>query len=232
VVVLLAADLQDPPDIIPEFVRHWESGYEIVYGVRKVREEGLLLRSVRKVYYRTVSKFSQINIPIDVGEFQLVDRAVVEALRQFDDYYPYIRGMIASCGFKAIGVEYTWKSRKKGFSKNRLFHLIDQGLNGLISFTKVPMRLCLSVGFILSGLSILYGLFMLAIHLLCSGLTAPPGMPTLIVAVFLFSGVQLFFFGILGEYITAIHSQVRHRPLVVERGRLNFDVPADVQRAA
>jgi glycosyltransferase involved in cell wall biosynthesis len=232
VVVLLAADLQDPPEVIPEFVRRWETGYQIVYGVRKVREEGFLLRSVRKLYYRTVSKFAQIDIPPDVGEFQLVDRAIVEALRHFDDYYPYIRGMIASCGFRAVGVEYVWKARKKGFSKNRLYHLIDQGLNGLISFTRVPMRLCLLLGFGLSGLSILFALFSLTVHLFCSGFTAPPGVPTLIVAVFLFAGVQLFFFGILGEYIAAIHSQVRRRPLVIERGRLNFEGPPQNQAAA
>jgi glycosyltransferase involved in cell wall biosynthesis len=232
VVVLLAADLQDPPEVIPEFVRRWETGYQIVYGVRKVREEGLLLRSVRKLYYRTVSKFAHIDIPPDVGEFQLVDRAIVEALRKFDDYYPYIRGMIASCGFRAVGVEYVWKARKKGFSKNRLYHLIDQGLNGLISFTRVPMRLCLMLGFALSGLSILYALFSLVVHLFLAGFTAPPGVPTLIVAVFLFSGVQLFFFGILGEYIAAIHSQVRHRPLVIERGRLNFEVAPESKSVA
>jgi polyisoprenyl-phosphate glycosyltransferase len=232
VVVLLAADLQDPPEVIPEFVRRWQAGYQIVYGVRKAREEGLLLRGVRMLYYRTVSKFAHIDIPPDVGEFQLVDRAIVEALRQFDDYYPYIRGMIASCGFQAVGVEYVWRARKKGFSKNRLYHLIDQGLNGLISFTRVPMRLCLLLGFALSGLSILYALFSLVVHLFLSGFTAPAGVPTLIVAVFLFSGIQLFFFGILGEYIAAIHSQVRRRPLVIERGRLNFEAapPAPLSR--
>jgi polyisoprenyl-phosphate glycosyltransferase len=232
VVVLLAADLQDPPEVIPEFVRRWEAGYQIVYGVRTVREEGLLLRGVRKLYYRTVSKFAHIDIPPDVGEFQLVDRAIVEALRRFDDYYPYIRGMIASCGFQAVGVEYVWRARKKGLSKNRLYHLIDQGLNGLISFTRVPMRLCLLLGFALSGLSILYALFSLVVHLFLSGFTAPPGVPTLIVAVFLFSGIQLFFFGILGEYIAAIHSQVRRRPLVIERGRLNFEAAPQHRSAA
>lgn len=223
VVVMLPADLQDPPEIIPQFVRRWEEGYEVVQGIRKEREEGLAMRSVRSLYYRTVSRFAQFEIVRNAGEFQLVDRVVVEALRKFDDYYPYIRGMIASCGFKSIGVEYVWKARAKGLSKNRLFHLIDQGLNGIISFTRVPMRLCLLFGFTISICSILYALFSLVWHLVASGPVAPPGVPTLIVALFFFSGVQFFFLGILGEYICAIHSQVRKRPLVIERERINYE---------
>jgi glycosyltransferase involved in cell wall biosynthesis len=222
VVPLLPADLQDPPEVIVEFVRRWEAGYEIVYGIRANREEGLVMRSVRRRYYRLVNRFADIHIPPDVGEFQLIDRVVVEALRQCDDYYPYIRGMIASCGFRAVGVPFTWRARKKGRSKNRLYHLIDQGLNGLISFTNVPMRLCLFSGFALSVVSLAYALITLAVNVLYYRRFAPPGVPTLIVAIFFFSGVQLFFFGVLGEYISAIHFQVRKRPLVVERERINF----------
>jgi polyisoprenyl-phosphate glycosyltransferase len=222
VVVLLAADLQDPPELIAEFVRLWSEGHQVVYGIRGRREEGLLLRCVRHCYYRVVSRFAQIKIPPDVGEFQLIDRVVVDALSQFDDYYPYIRGMIASCGFKSTGVEYVWRARRKGLSKNRLFHLIDQGLNGIISFTRVPMRLCMLFGFLLSGLSIFFALFSLIWHLVEKGAEAPPGVPTLIVALFFFSGVQFFFLGVLGEYICAIHSQVRKRPLVIERERINY----------
>jgi polyisoprenyl-phosphate glycosyltransferase len=222
VVVLLAVDLQDPPEVIPTFVQHWEQGYEIAYGIRANREESWLMHRIRKLYYRLVSRFANITIPPDVGEFQLVDRVVVDALRKCDDYYPYIRGMIASCGFRAIGVPYTWRARKRGFSKNRLYHLIDQALNGLISFTNLPMRLCLFGGFIIAVLSLVYAFLTLLLSLIFRGVTAP-GIPTLIVAIFFFAGVQLFFFGVLGEYISAIHFQVRKRPLVVERERVNFD---------
>src|SRR5262249_7616413 len=158
VVVSPAADLQDPPQLIVEFVRKWEQGFEIVYGVRTRREENRVLELARKGYYRLVSEFASTPIPPDVGEFQLIDRAVVEALRKFDDYYPYIRGMIASCGFRSTGIDYTWVARKKGLSKNRWFHLVDQALNGLISFSNAPMRLCLAVGFALSALSIGYAI--------------------------------------------------------------------------
>jgi polyisoprenyl-phosphate glycosyltransferase len=222
VVVLLAADLQDPPEIILQFVRHWEEGYEVVYGIRANREEGFVMRAIRKSYYRLVSRFAGIEIPLDVGEFQLIDRVVLDALRQCDDYYPYIRGLIASCGFRAIGVPYTWRARKRGLSKNRLYHLTDQALNGLISFTNVPMRLCLFAGFILACLSLAVAFITFAVNLLFYRKLAPAGIPTLVVAIFFFSGVQLFFFGVLGEYISAIHFQVRKRPLVVERERVNF----------
>jgi glycosyltransferase involved in cell wall biosynthesis len=223
VLVLLSADLQDPPELLPAFVQKWREGYEVVYGVRRRREESIVLAGVRKLYYRLVTKFADIHIPTDAGEFQLVDRVIIDALRKFDDYYPYIRGMIANCGFRSVGIEYTWRARKRGFSKNRLHHLVDQGLNGLVSFTVVPLRLCMLLGLIIAVSSIGYSLINLVAHLLYFRELAPPGIATLIVAVFFFSGLQLFFFGVLGEYIGAIHSQVRKRPLVIERERVNFE---------
>lgn len=222
VLVLLAADLQDPPEMLKDFITKWEEGYQIVYGIRKEREESWIMSSVRKAFYRVVNRFADFHIPLDAGEFQLVDKVVIDALRRFEDYYPYIRGMIASCGFRATGIEYVWKARKKGFSKNRIYHLIDQGLNGIISFSNVPLRISMLLGFVLSGLSILYAFIQFLINLIFFRLLAPPGIATLIVAVFFFAGVQLFFIGLLGEYIGAIHSQVRKRPLVVEKERINF----------
>ncbi len=222
VVVQMVADLQDPPELIVEFIHKWEEGYDIVYGIRQQREEGLVLRAVRHVYYRIVSSLASINVPPDVSEFQLIDRQVVDALRQFDDYYPYIRGMIAYCGFRSTGIPHTWRARQKGFSKNRLYHLVDQGLNGLISLSNLPMRACMLFGCVVASLSIVYAVVILAIGLLYYRQIAAPGIPTLIVAVFFFSGVILFFLGVMGEYISAIHFQVRRRPPVVERGRLNF----------
>jgi glycosyltransferase involved in cell wall biosynthesis len=222
VVLFLAADLQDPPELIADFVHNWESGYEIVYGIRKMRQEGILLRSIRKAYYNLIAKVANIHLVPNVGEFQLVDRRVIAALKQFQDYYPYIRGMIAYCGFRSTGIAHTWKARKKGFSKNRLHHLVDQGLNGLVSFTKVPLRMCMGFGLIIALLSLVYSFIALLITIAFRGELVAPGIPTLIVALFFFSGVQLFFFGLLGEYIAAIHFQVRKRPLVIERERVNF----------
>lgn len=232
ILAFLPADLQDPPELLPQFVAKWEEGFEVVRGIRKRREESVVMQGVRRAYYRTVSRLANIEIPIDVGEFQFVDRAVVNALRQYDDYYPYVRGMIANCGFRSIGIEFTWRSRKKGISKNRLYHLIDQGLNGLISFTNLPMRLCMFTGLMIAMASFAFAAFAFVYNMIYFRQLSQPGIPTLIVALFFFSGVQLFFFGVLGEYIAAIHSQVRRRPLVVERERINFDLDRSNSRGA
>jgi glycosyltransferase involved in cell wall biosynthesis len=222
VLVFLPADLQDPPEVIPDLVKHWEAGNEIVYGIRAQREEGLPMRTARRIFYRLVRRMADIDVPVDAGEFQLIDRKVVDTLREFEDYYPYIRGMIASCGFRRVGVPYTWKARERGHSKARYYHLVDQALNAIISLSNVPMRLCMFFGFGIAILSILIGFFGLTVNLIYYQQIAPVGIPTLIVAVFFFSGLQLFFFGVLGEYISAIHFQVRKRPLVIERERINF----------
>jgi glycosyltransferase involved in cell wall biosynthesis len=226
VVAMLAADLQDPPEVIPQFVRKWEEGNEVVFGVRRQRQEGFVMRFLRRRYYRLVASFAEITIPTDVGEFTFIDRKVVEALRRFEDYYPYVRGMIASCGFRTASVDYVMRARKRGVSHARLWHLIDQGMNGLISFTRVPLRLTLLLGFGVSFLSLAYALISFVVSLAFYKRLAPPGIPTIIVAIFFFAGLQLFLIGVLGEYVGAIHSQVRRRPLVIERERVNFAPPA------
>jgi glycosyltransferase involved in cell wall biosynthesis len=223
IVVMFAADLQDPPEVIVDFVREWRDGSEVVWGVRKQREEHIVMRGVRKLYYRMVSRFAGIDIPLDVAEFQLIDRKVLAALLEHEDYYPYIRGMIANCGFRTKGVPYIWRARRRGFSKNRLYNLVDQGLNGLISFTNLPMRVAMFAGFGIALLSFAFAVFTVAASLIRHGNVSVPGIPTLIVAMFFFGGVQLMFLGIIGEYVSAIHFQVRKRPLVVERERINLD---------
>ena len=222
VVVLFAADLQDPPELIAEFVARWRQGYEVVYGIRSRRQESLLMRGIRRIYYRLVSRLAGIDIPPDVGEFQLIDRVVLRALMQHDDYYPYIRGMIANCGFRASGIPYEWRARRKGLSKNRLYHLVDQGLNGLISFTNLPMRLAMFVGFAIALASFAFAVLTAVQRLVAGEDITVPGIPALIVAMFFFGGVQLMFLGIIGEYVSAIHLQVRKRPLVIERETINL----------
>lgn len=143
-------------------------------------------------------------------------------MSQMDDAQPFMRLMTFDCGFKSIGVEYTWRARKCGISRNRLRDMFDQGLNGIISFSVVPLRIALILGFVISGLSLLYAIsvFFLALFGLVKG---QAGIPTVIVALFFFGGVQLFFLGMLGEYTLAIYNQVRHKPLVIVRERVNFD---------
>ncbi len=223
--VMMAVDLQDPPELIAEFVRHWEAGHKIVQGVRMKRDEGFVMRTTRWLYYRMVKRLASIDIPNDVGEFQLIDRQVLEALKSFDDHDPYIRGLIAYAGFKPYGVPYVWRARKHGISKNRLMALIDIALNGALSFTKAPIRLLSATGLVLAAASFVYAVINLLWVLLAGDRSIQPGIATLIVAIFFFAGVQLLFLGIIGEYIAAIHQQVRFGGKVVEAERINFPHP-------
>lgn len=224
VLVFLPADLQDPPALIPEMVALWESGYEVVAGERASREETWALRASRRLFYRIVNAISDFSIPENVGEFQLIDRKVWQAVVAHEDQYPYIRGIVASVGFKRVIVPYKWQARKRGISKNNIFQLIDQALNGIFSFTSVPLRIASFAGFAIAALAMLYAFVSVILSLIDNNL-APRGTMTVIVALFFFSGVQLIFIGMLGEYVTAIHAQVRRGPIVVERERLNIPQP-------
>lgn len=227
IVPMFPVDMQDPPELIPQFVKKWQEGYLRVYGVRTQRQEGAVMRLLRRVYYRMVNRFSNIEIPENVAEFQLIDRQVLDALLRFRDYYPYIRGMLANVGFaqESISIEYTWRERRSGLSKNRFYSLVDQALNGIISFTNLPMRLAIFIGFAMAALSMAYGVVQLIANLVNPN-AAPPGIATLIVALFFLSGIQLALLGVLGEYISAIHFQVRHGDVVVERELINLAIDA------
>jgi len=228
ILVMLPVDLQDPPELLPEFVRHWENGIEVVAGARSTREESLTMRLARRAFYRVVNRLSYFEIPPDVGEFQLIDRKVLEAVLSRRDHYPYIRGIIASCGFKRLIIPYTWRGRKRGISKLNLPILIDQALNGIFSFTNVPMRLCAFIGFGIALLCMLVALISVILYFLDPDM-APRGVTTIVVSVLFLSGVQLIFVGILGEYVTSIHAQVRGGPYVIERERIN--IPAHMSQS-
>jgi hypothetical protein len=218
----MPVDLQDPPELIPEFVKHWEGGCELVYGIRAEREEPFLLRNARKAYYQMLSRMSYVNYPPNVGDFQLVDRKVVDAMKRIEDAQPFMRMMPFEVGFKSIGIAYTWRARKHGVSRNAFISMVDQGLNGLVSFSSAPVRLALWMGFAISTISIVYslGIFFASVS---GWVEAEKGIPTIILAIFFFGGIQLLFLGIIGEYILAIFNQVRRRPIVFERERINFD---------
>jgi glycosyltransferase involved in cell wall biosynthesis len=222
IVLFLPADLQDPPELIPTFVKHWEAGNEVVFGIRAQREESFLLRSARHFYYQFISRMSYVTYPADVGDFQLVDRKVLEAMRRFDDVQPFMRMMPFDAGFRSIGVPYTWQPRKRGVSRNRLWQLVDQGLNGIISFSSAPLRIAFFAGLGIALCSFLFAFTLLVLKLLNFDI-GPQGIPTIVIAIFFFGGVQMLFLGLLGEYIVAIFNQVRRRPIVIERERINFD---------
>ena len=224
VMPMLPVDGQDPPELIPKFVKLWDEGFFKVAGVRAKREEGVFYRFARHGFYRVVNLTANVEITPQTSEYQLLDRRVVDALLRYPDHYPYIRGMIANIGFdhKSTTFEYVWRKRERGRSKNNIYALIDQGLNGLISFSNIPMRLLLIGGFLISAMSLTYALAQ-TIYVLVSEANVSAGIPTLIVALFFFSGVQLFFLGVLGEYIGAIHSQVRTQNIVVEDELIGID---------
>ena len=221
VIPQLAADLQDPPSVIPEFVKNWEAGFLVTYGVRAKREEALIMRMARGIYYRIIKKFAAAVIPLNSGEFLLADKKVIDSILAVDDQYPYIRGLIAQTGVKSTSVSYTWVKRERGKSKNNFIALIDQAINGFVSTSRVPARLALLGGFILSFLGVAYALFTIIMAITSSG-SAPVGIPTIIVGIFLMGGVQLLFLGLIGEYILSIHGQVRRTPPMFEIERINF----------
>jgi len=220
--LMLPVDLQDPPELLPEFVGLWEQGYDVVAGARSQREERFILRFFRKAFYRIVNHLSEFEIEPDVGEFQLVDRKVLDAVLQHRDNYPYIRGIVASVGFKRITRHYTWKERKVGTSKHNYFAMIDHALNAIFAFTRAPMRFCTIVGFILSTVCILFSVISVLLYFFDPSI-APRGTTTIIVALFFLSGIQMLFIGMLGEYITSIQAQVRGGPMVIENELINIE---------
>lgn len=222
IVVEFPADLQDPPELIVDFVRLWKAGYKVCYGIRAKREESSILSGIRKLFYRIIDRLVDFKLPHDVGHFQLIDRAVLNEMRKFDDYYPYTRGFIAYCGFKSVGVNYTWRKRHGGEKKSSVLNYLHQAINAVTSFSNVPLRVALILGFAFAAMSFMYVAVSIVWRLIF-GSDAPPGIATIIIGMFFLSGIQLFVLGVLGEYLFAIHSIVRRKPLVVEVEKLNFD---------
>src|SRR6266542_3639997 len=166
ILLFMPVDLQDPPELIPTFVKHWKEGYEIVYGVRDKRQEGVLSAVAREAYYRLLKQLTYVNYPVDVGDFQLIDKRVLDAMRHIDDAQPFMRLMTFDTGFKSIGVKYTWRTRKYGKSRNKTRDMFEQGLNGITSFSGAPLRVALILGFIISGVSLLYSVSILLLTFL------------------------------------------------------------------
>jgi glycosyltransferase involved in cell wall biosynthesis len=224
-VVCMASDLQDPPELIAEFLRKWEEGYKIVVGTKKGSEEAKPMYAVRRLYYGLISRLSEIELIKNFTGFGLYDRQVIEILRTIRDPYPYFRGLICEVGFPRAQVEYFQPVRKKGITKNNFYTLYDLAMLGMTNHSKVPLRLATMFGFLMSIVSLLIGLGYLVCKLIFWQ-TFSLGMAPLLIGLFGFVSVQLFFLGIVGEYVGAVHTQVLGRPLVVEKERINFDQPA------
>ena len=223
----IVADLQDPPELIPQFVAKWREGYKVVIGVKNGSRESWLMYRLRRAYYWLVAKLSSdVELVHNFTGFGLYDREVVEQFRATDEQYPYFRGLVSDFGYARAEIPYLQPARKKGVTKNNFFTLYDMAMLGVTSHSKVPLRLATMAGFALSILSLLVALAYLVLKLAWWN-TFDLGLAPLVIGVYFLGAVQLFFIGLLGEYIGSIHTQVHKRPLVVERERINFEATAD-----
>jgi len=221
-VVYMVSDLQDPPYMIKEFIKKWEEGGKIVIGIKNRSEESRMFFLFRSMYYRILRRMSEVPLIDDYTGFGLYDQRVVEILRQTNDPYPYLRGLIADINLDVVRIKYTQPKRKRGITKNNFYTLFDMAMLGLTNNTKIPLRVATILGFITATISFLVGLFYF-IYKLCDWQDFSLGLAPLVTGMFFLGGVQLLFLGILGEYIGAIYTQVLHRPLVIEKERINFD---------
>jgi glycosyltransferase involved in cell wall biosynthesis len=219
--IALASDLQDPPALIKDFLACWEDGFKIVLGIKAESEEKAIFFAVRKLYYRLVRRLADVEMNINSTGFGLYDARVIETLREVDDPYPYLRGLICEIGFESAKVPFVQPKRKRGITKSNFYLLYDIAMLGITEHSKVPLRLATMFGFVASILSFLTGLFYLGYKLLFWS-SFSLGIAPLAIGLFFFISVQLFFIGILGEYIGSIHTKVLRRPLIVEKERINF----------
>ncbi len=215
-VVVLDADLQDPPEIVPQMLARWREGYDVVYGVRENRKESALLRGAYALFYRILKRIANVDIPLDAGDFSLMDRRVVDRINELPEHNRFIRGLRGWVGFRQIGLPYSRDARQAGEPKYNLRRLLNLAMNGLISFSSIPLQMASWMG----ALSSLLG-FGLMIWAAISGLIhgkTPPGWASLAVIILVFGGIQLIVLGIIGEYLSRIFDEVKCRPhFIVDR---------------
>lgn len=214
-VIVMDADLQDPPEVLPQFIAKWREGYDVVYAIRERRKEGWLKRALYALFYRLLQRIANIQIPLDSGDFCIMDRRVVDLLVQMPERNRFVRGIRSWIGLHQIGLAYERHARYAGKPKYTFTRLVYLALDGLVSFSFVPLRMITLLGFGVSALSILLAMGY-AIQKLTVGLN-PPGFATTVVAIFFLAGVQLITIGVIGEYVGRIFEEVKHRPLYVVR---------------
>ena len=220
-VIWMASDLQDPPELISNFLRQWEAGFYVVMAVKPESETTFAMHWLRRLYYNMLAKASSAPIVRDATGFGLYDKKVMDTLRKIDDPYPYFRGLVSEIGFPVAKVEFKQPRRKRGITKNNIFTLYDIAMLGVTNHTKVPLRIMAFAGFVMSIISFLIAIFFLIMKFLFWDRFSLGTAPILI-GMFFFFAIQLFFLGVLGEYVGAVLTQVKKIPLVVEIERINF----------
>jgi dolichol-phosphate mannosyltransferase len=219
--IQLDCDMQDPPSMIVEFLRFWEEGYNVVYGIRVTRNESFIMHSLRKIFYRMINFLSEENLPLDAGDFRLIDRKIIEELRKIEDNQPYIRGTIATLGYKQIGLPYKRDERKRGKSKFSLKHLVQLAIDGIVSHSIIPLRIATYTGLVISVFNF-FAFICYFIAKLFLGAAWPAGFTTITLLLLLSIGLNAVFLGIIGEYLGRIYIQTRKRPLIIISEKINI----------
>jgi dolichol-phosphate mannosyltransferase len=213
-VVVMDADLQDPPEVVIEMSRMWRQGYEIVYGVREDRStDSVFKRWTARLFYRGLRRLTDVDIPVDVGDFRLVDRRAIDAFKGMREGSRFVRGMFSWMGFKAIGVPYTRDARYAGETKYPFRKMLKLATDGIVGFSRLPLRLALNIGFVVSALAVLGGIS--ALTLKVAGIYTVPGWSSIVIPVCLLGGLQLGVLGVMGEYIGRTYEESLGRPLYI-----------------
>lgn len=220
--VFFMCDLQDPADLIKEFVKKWEEGYTVALGVKHKSRENPIKFMLRKLYYEVMSRISETEQIKNFMGFGLYDRSFVDILRRLKEPYPYFRGLVAEFSDRRAEIPYTQQKRKKGKTKNSFYTLYDNAMLGIVNHSKVPLRIAIFLGFSVGIFSLLIAVVYFIYKLLYWDSFQVGAAPS-VIGLFFFSAVQLIFIGVLGEYIGAIYTQVKDRPLVIEKERINFE---------
>ena len=220
-VIAMASDFQDPPELIPQFLERWEGGYKLVLGVKDEPRQSGLFYALRDRYYRTLARIADTEIVRHATGFGLYDRIVIDALRRINDPYPFFRGLLAEVGYEAARVPFRPAPRRRGVTSQNFYTLYDIAFLGIVNHSKVPLRLATMIGFATAILSLVLALGYL-VYKLIYWQQFTVGVAPLVIGLFFLSSVQLFFVGIVGEYIGSIYTQVRNHPHVFEKERINF----------
>lgn len=224
--ILICADFQDPIEMIPKFVEEWEAGNNIVCGIKTTSKENKIMYFLRSCYYKLIRKMSDVEQIEHFTGFGLYDKSFINVLRNLDDPTPFLRGIVAELGSKRKDIPYQQAKRRAGKTSNNFYKLYDAAMLSFTSYTKIGLRFATILGFIFSGFSMLIALIYLILKIIYWD-TFPMGTAPILIGVFLIGSVQLFFIGLLGEYIMNINTRIMKRPLVIEEKRLNFDMEAD-----
>lgn len=220
--ILMAADFQDPVEMIPKYVLEWENGYKIVIGIKTSSKESKIMYKLRSLYYKMIKKFSDVDQIEHFTGFGLYDKGFIDVLRNLNDPTPFLRGIVAELGYKRKEIPYVQPQRRAGKTSNNFMRLYDAAMLSVTSYTKIGLRMCTFFGMFVGACSVLIGIIYLVLKLVWWN-NFPAGMAPVLIGMFFLGAIQLFFIGFIGEYILSINQRVMNRPLVIEEERINFE---------